>query len=267
MENLLCLRNAFGGWLEKMNVVPKSPLVRMKLAFGRLYSKMFSDGKAAGVAISFDDAHVDEWYCLKDLFGRYGARVTFFVSNFDLLPGESIEKLKMLRDDGHEIAFHGLRHLSAGKFVQEHSLDEYLETEIFPGIDAMNKAGFSPMAFSYPYGVRAPHIDAALLKYFRHVRGVACTDNKRRLTDIGQIYCGHEGRRFFAAGIDNVYGNSVEEIRAAMKKALEKGKTLLLFAHRTSSEPGDYCTPVARIESVLEYASGIGLKFYTIKDI
>ncbi len=239
----------------------------LESVFGRPRAGMFPRCRPAGISISFDDSYVDEWYCLKDLFAEYGATVTFFVSNFDLLPEKSIEKLKILRDDGHEIAFHGLRHLSAGKFIRENSLAGYLEAEILPGIDAMARRGFPPATFSYPYGVRAPYIDDALLKYFKHVRAVACTNSKKRLSGLKQIYCKNAGGLVFAAGIDNIYGNSLEEIRDALIKTMGKKKTILLYAHRPTSEPGDYCTPVPRLQAVLEYASECGLKFLRVRDL
>ncbi len=232
----------------------------------RLLTRLFL-GARPGVAISFDDAYVNEWYSLRGLFSRYGAKATFFVSNFDLLPEESIERLRILQDDGHEIAFHGLRHVSAGKFVSENSLDKYLESEIFPGIDTMKQSGFSPLTFSYPYGVRAPHIDEALLKYFKHIRGVACTQKSKKLSGLSQIYYKRKKGLVFAAGVDNVYGKSLEEIKDAMKMAVVREKTILLYAHKTSDEACDYCTPVSRMEALIEYASNAGLKFFRIKDL
>lgn len=242
-------------------------MTRVEKACGRLLARVMPVDKAPGVAISFDDAYVNEWHGLRDLLNKHAAKVTFFVSDFDLLPAESVEKLRILQSDGHEIAFHGLRHLSAGKFIAEHSLDKYLQTEIFPGIGAMMRCGFSPATFSYPYGVRSQQIDGALLKYFKHVRGVVCTNSKKRLADFRQIYYKHDKGLVFAAGIDNVYGNKVEEIRDAMKKAADGKKTLLLYAHRISDEAGDYCTPASRMEALLEYASKVGLTFYRMKDL
>ncbi len=221
----------------------------------------------AGISISFDDAFVDEWYFIKDLFGKYGAKVTFFVSNFDLLPDGAIEKLRRLQNEGHEIAFHGLRHLSAVKFVGENSIEEYLEKEIFPGICAMSGCGFPPATFSYPYGMRTSGIDSALLKYFKRVRGIFRADPKKRLADSKQIYSRCSKGVVFAAGIDNIYKNSLEDIRLAIKKAADTKKTLFLYAHKTSDEGGDYCTPVSRMESVMSSATEAGLKFRRIKDI
>lgn len=231
----------------------------------RLLPGIFGGGQP-GLAISFDDAYVNEWYSLRDLFLRYGTKVTFFVSHFDQLPRESIERLKILQEDGHEIAFHGLRHLSAGKFVAENSLEAYLATEIFPGILAMKQLGFSPVTFSYPYGVRTPHIDMALLKHFKHIRGVICTKAEKKLASSRHIYYKRSGL-VFAAGVDNVYGKKIEELQDAMKKAAARKKTLLLYAHKISDDACDYCTPASRMEALLEYASKTGLKFYRIKDL
>lgn len=245
----------------------REDIAALRRGFGPICRGIFRGRGEAGLSISFDDDYVDEWYSIRGLFAGYGARATFFVSKFDLLTEESIEKLRVLRDDGHEIAFHGLRHLSAGRFVAEHSLDKYLETEIFPGIDAMTGKGFSPETFSYPYGVRSPRIDAALLKYFRRVRGVVCANGERRPADFRQVYCRRGEGLVFAVGIDNIYRNSVEEIALAMKKAKDRNRTLLIFAHKTSDESCNYCTPASRIEAVLECASKAGLKFHRMKDL
>lgn len=220
-----------------------------------------------GLSISFDDAYVDEWYATRDLFNRYDARATFFVSNFDLLTNEQIEKLKILQKNGHEIAFHGLRHLGANKFVAENSLNKYIETEIFPGIDAMIRFGLQPETFSYPFGMRTPFIDRALLKHFKYVRGAAFTNGDKRLIDLNKIYLSRSKGLVFAAGIDNVYKNSLDEIHMALKKAKDENKILLLYGHKTTDDYCGYCTPISKIEAVLNVASEAGLKFYRIKDL
>jgi peptidoglycan/xylan/chitin deacetylase (PgdA/CDA1 family) len=225
-------------------------------------------GKAEGLALSFDDDYVDDWYSFRDLFNRYGAKVTFFVSNFNNLTKESIEKLKILKDDGHEIGFHGLNHLDAIKFMDENSIDKYLAAEILPGIDAMTVHGLTPLTFSYPFGQRAPHIDKALSKHFKYLRGVVCTNGKKRIYDFWQIYYYHDNDGLlFAAGIDNVYRNNIDEIHEALRKARKKKKTILLYGHRTTEEAGDYCISAASLEAILKYASQIGMTFYRITDL
>ena len=66
------------------------------------------------------------------------------------LTDDSIEKLRVLQNEGHEIGYHGLRHLNAVNFVKETSLDNYLVAEMIPGMNIMAEHGFVPTSFSYP---------------------------------------------------------------------------------------------------------------------
>ncbi|MDA8156619.1 MAG: polysaccharide deacetylase family protein [Actinomycetota bacterium] len=223
--------------------------------------------RAAGLSISFDDAYVDEWFSIRPVFDRYKVKATFFVSNFDLLTDDKIEKLKILRSDGHEIAFHGLRHLNANKFAAENSVSEYLAAEILPGIKTMVSRGFAPITFSYPYGCRSARLDWALLQYFSHVRGVANANNGKNLCDQKSIFYKSSSGLLFGAGIDNIYKTSIQAVQDALKKAAAQNSVLLLFAHRTSSEEGNYCTPAAKLDAIFKSVSEMDLKFYRIKDL
>jgi peptidoglycan/xylan/chitin deacetylase (PgdA/CDA1 family) len=125
-----------------------------------------SNCKEGGVVITFDDAYIDEWYSIRDLLNTYKAKVTFFVARFDRLNEDQIKKLKIFRNDGHEIAFHGLRHLNAVNFVKDNSVEKYLEVEILPGINIMKNKGFYPLSFSYPFVAHTSRIDNALFNLF-----------------------------------------------------------------------------------------------------
>lgn len=240
---------------------------RMGRALHAVYARITAEEKAGGIAITFDDAYVDEWYSMKHLFDTYKAKVTFFVSNFDLLSKEAVEKLKSLRDDGHEIGFHGLRHLNASKFVEDHSIEDYMALEILPGVAAMTGHGFSPLNFSYPYGAHTSHIDAALLKQFKHVRGTSFTNSKIRMPALRNIYCKYNYGVIYGAGIDNIYQNSIEEIRNGLRRAMENKEALIIYAHKPATGGGDYCVAPEKIEAVLKYASEIGARFYRIDDL
>ncbi len=176
------------------------------------------DSGSGGVAITFDDAFVGEWHSIKGLLKAYAAKATFFVSHFDQLTDDSIEKLRVLQNEGHEIGYHGLRHLNAVNFVKETSLDNYLVTEIIPGMNIMAEHGFVPTSFSYPYGAHTREIDEALLKCFKHIRGTAFTDKHKRMVNLDHIYYKkrHAGM-LYGAGVDNIY----RIVSKIYKKALE----------------------------------------------
>ena len=159
-----------------------------------------------GVAITFDDAHIDEWCSILDLLDRYDAKVTFFVTHWDKLDSEQIRKLKVLQNAGHEIACHGLRHKSVKDYDNSISgLHKYLDEEVIPAIKIMKDNGFTPLNFAYSRGERTLQSDLPLLQYFHYLRGIyydksedipysdylyyKCDSDKKVIGALSHSYC------------------------------------------------------------------------------
>ncbi len=136
-----------------------------------------------GLSLSFDDAHVDEWFDMREMLAYYGANVTFFVTRFDRLSDEQRAKLHQLADDGHSIEAHGLRHQNAPEYVEEHGLDAYMEEEALPSIQLLRDDGFDPVAFAYPFGSRTGELDDALLEHVALLRSVSFSIESPVVTD------------------------------------------------------------------------------------
>ena len=112
-------------------------------------------GSHAGVALTFDDKTIDQWFELRDLLQQNNTHVTFFVTLWgNDLDQDAIEKLRTLQEDGHEIAFHGYNHVNADAYLENHSIQQYLDYEIIPGIEVMNNAGFLSSGFCLSLWVR-----------------------------------------------------------------------------------------------------------------
>ncbi|HEU5057814.1 MAG TPA: polysaccharide deacetylase family protein, partial [Kofleriaceae bacterium] len=126
----------------------------------------------AGLALSIDDSDVDAWFSARDLLRRYGAKVSFYVTRFDRLSEARRAALHALAGDGHTVEAHGLRHLVAPDYVEEHGLAAYLRDEALPSIDLLRADGFDPISFAYPYGNRTSELDEALLEHVQTVRAV-----------------------------------------------------------------------------------------------
>jgi peptidoglycan/xylan/chitin deacetylase (PgdA/CDA1 family) len=137
----------------------------------------------AGLALTFDDAHVDAWFDLRELFAAHGARVTFFVTRFDRLSDERRAKLHQLAADGHSIEAHGLRHRIAPDYVEENGLRAYMDDEALPSIELLRDDGFDPVAFAYPTGARTGEIDRALLRHVQLLRAVTFAIESPLITD------------------------------------------------------------------------------------
>lgn len=128
-----------------------------------------------GVAITFDDSTIDAWYDVRDRFAARDARATFFVTRIDQLSDARLEMLRELAAAGHGIESHGLNHLNAPDYVEEHGLQAYLDDEVLPSLAAMRERGFEPTSFAYPYGHRTDELDRALLEHVQLLRSISWT--------------------------------------------------------------------------------------------
>ena len=178
----------------------------------------------AGIALTFDDNTVDQWYAIRDILKQNNAHVTFFVSNFNTLDQAQIDKLKVLQADGHEIAFHGYNHEDVVSYLQSHTLSEYINNEIIQGINLMKSNGFNPVDFAFPFGSDDPAATEAMKPYFLHMR-----DTYYDWDDT--IYYEYGSNTPYIAGIgidDNTYGNSMTDIYYGIDKAKADKKLSLI---------------------------------------
>ena len=126
--------------------------------------------------LSFDDVeNLESWQEHIGLIESHGAVATFYIDRPASLASEQLDWLGVIQDMGHEVGFHGTNHVNAVQAVyfDDMSLDEYVDTEILPGLDILAEAGLAVSSFAYPYGHHSEEIDNALLPYFHSLRGVA----------------------------------------------------------------------------------------------
>jgi peptidoglycan-N-acetylglucosamine deacetylase len=198
------------------------------------------------------------------LLQQYNAHVTFFVSNFGSLDQDQIDKLRTLKADGNEIAFHGLYHTDAVTYLQTHTVQQYLDYEIIPGINIMNAAGFEPVDFSYPDGSDVPAVTQVLHSYFGHIR-----DTTYRWDDT--IYYTYGSNQTLIAGIgmdEQPYGSSINDYYKGISRAKDQDKVLILYGHKFLRTPnGEYQTSYDRLDKILKYASDNNVKFYTVQEL
>lgn len=128
-----------------------------------------------GLAYSFDDSYIESWVSGRDLFTKYGARLTFFVAYWDQLHATDKQALHDLEHDGHDIEAHSVKHARGPVYVEHNGLDAYMSDEIEPSIDLPRADGFEVSAFAYPYGSRTGETDRAILGHVDILRSVAYT--------------------------------------------------------------------------------------------
>jgi peptidoglycan-N-acetylglucosamine deacetylase len=233
-----------------------------------------------GVAISFDDYFIEEWRQLGPMFAKHGAKVTFFATIPDALPDREVRILSEFEAGGHEIGFHGTIHGNAQQLLQQGGVNNYLNTEIKPGLNFLKKAGFTPISYAHPGGNRTDRTDSILLKQgFTILRDVAKNERSLlnvKLYHISPKYMPHIFYRFDgdktvdALLIDTDVNISKAEIKEALLRAKQTGTTLMLFGHKPLlAEPkaGEYGFRVSFLKYIVEQADSLGLRFYTMSEL
>jgi hypothetical protein len=126
----------------------------------------------AGVAITFDDRDIDNWFAMRDLFARYDAHATFFVTQYDDWTDEGRDKLHLLFDEGHSIEAHGLHHYFICSYVEMYGLDSYVKDEVLPSIELLKADGFTPAAYAFPGGSMGNEVVDRVAPYIPISRGI-----------------------------------------------------------------------------------------------
>jgi PKD repeat protein len=255
--------NAAGTYSVKLTVT-NSAGTNTALKTGYITVTGTSPGSHSGIALTFDDAYVDDWYAIRDILNNNNVHATFFVAEFENLDQDKINKLKTLQADGNEIAFHGMYHTDAVEYLANHTIQQYLDYEIIPGINIMKNAGFNPVDFAYPYGHDDPSATLAMEGYFKHIRGTYYAWD-----DTVEYQYGSNQPFIYGIGIDDItYGFTINDIYNGISKAKTENKILILYGHDpVVSNPGMYQTSHDQLEKIIAKGKENNMTFYRISDI
>lgn len=239
-----------------------------------------NDVRKAGIAISFDDHFIKDWYALRPMFKKYNAKVTFFITCSDSLNSEEITLLKQLESEGHEIGFHGTIHGRATDLIAAHGPQGYIDTELAPGLGYLAAAGFKPTSYAHPGGNHNARVDSVLLSNgFKILRDVAIS--RRKYSGIPLYimaprimpwiyYSFNKNPIVDALLIDTDSELTMPEMKEAIATAKSNGTALMIFGHQPlKHEPvnGAYGFDIQFLENILREASQQGLKYYTMSEL
>lgn len=136
------------------------------------YAELLAGPTGPGIALSFDDAGITSWYQGRDMFKRYGARATFFVTRYATWNEEWRQLLRDLASDGHSVEPHGRYHYDSPKYVEDHGVRAFLDDEVLPSLESLRADGYTPTTYAYPFGARTPETDEAILRYLPRLRSL-----------------------------------------------------------------------------------------------
>lgn len=217
-----------------------------------------------GLVLTFDDYSIQNWHKLIPILEKYNAKATFFICypyTFDSIERQMILDLKAA---GNEIGSHGYYHYNCVNYTDTSTVDSYITNEILPSINWFDTVLNIPLrSFAYPYGARSAKIDVELLKYFKIIRGTnySITSSANKITNLSH------SRIVSGVGIDDSYNYSLSSIKNNLSKCMSDSVIQVFYSHRpVDSVVGNYQISYTTLDSILSYASQIGLSFYTISD-
>ncbi len=233
-------------------------------------NEIVPDLSNGGIVINFDDSHVSQWAWADSQLKDYKWKATFCISDFGSLTEEEIQQLHVLNNNGHEIAGHGLHHLSALDYFSTGRSSEYLNEEIIPMVDLMENEGFSVKSFSYPFGLRNEETDSCLLNYFDILRGVGWGGNM----EISAHNCFFENSPIVhALGIDTHYpyfqGQNYDQyILDLLTYARDNNKIIIVYGHKVvENVTEDYEICISTLASICSFIEENDMDFYTLSEL
>lgn len=217
-----------------------------------------------GALLLCDDAHIDNWYTFRDSFLKYDASVTFFISHFHELDSGRLAKLKILRGDGHEIAYHTLTHPWLDSSYTGKKLREFLKTEIDSGIALMREAGFEVKSFAFPGGYFTEEAADSVRQRFKAIRTFnygfwEYWERRRNYT----LSFSDSSSHFVPYGIDHNSGFFSEEGWQLMLDDLKQGIPVGLLFHKIDAE-WEYGTDAEDLMRVIRDIHKAEIPFLTV---
>lgn len=219
----------------------------------------------SGVIISFDDDFIDEWFEVNTILHPYNWKATFFVTKFNQLSATKIQKLKDLKNEGHEIGAHGLNHINATTFISANGSREYLSQEITPMLNLMNNIDLFPTAFAYPFGARNATTDALLLNEFQIIRG---TTYGNSIPNSQNCYY-NNNRLVLGLGLDTNYAHfSIPYFLSLLEYAKNNHKIVIFYAHKpVPNSHNNYETEYQTLIEICNYVKNNNMKFYKMSEL
>ncbi len=230
-----------------------------------LYSK---DSNHRGIVFMIDDADVEDFYKKShyQYINNTGIKMTYFISLYSHLKCKKKRIIKQFQMDGHEIAFHGTHHINAVNYLKNHSIEDYLNYEIRPGLEAMKKEGLIISDFSYPYGAHTTKLDSILFhNYFYFIKlGSTSFHYYDRYLNKQIIHPFPLDRRYWKK-----YHLSIHDAIKLIDSAYKYNKIIMFYGHGLSDKIvlkkdkiwfSDFVT-------IFNYAKSKGFSFYRLEDL
>jgi peptidoglycan/xylan/chitin deacetylase (PgdA/CDA1 family) len=216
-----------------------------------------------GIVLTFDDDRVDNWYTYLPLLDSSGVRATFYICKYNRFTPEQKIKLAAIKNRGHEIAFHSTNHYNMEDYVykQKHTIDELMRCEVEAGLGLMNRDGYYPTTFAYPYGAHNGLLDKLLKRYFKSVRALNGTQDFSK-----SIVPTHKNDVLYGLGIDKSSKRSDGDIINLLQSA-KNNKSCAVFVAHDINTANRFSVSLERLKKIIAFVKANNLKYYTAAEI
>lgn len=235
---------------------------------GLLFSKCNKDidGKLpeGQVALTFDDYNVDNWYQYLPLLDSLGIHATFYICRYHTLTTQQKEKLRIIAQHGHEIAYHTTNHPDLARMLQREGMPAVINEEIKKDLHMMRQDGFQIKNFAYPFGSSNMQLDGAIKRYFQTVRKV-CNAGNWLKSLVKQS--GNDKKILYGAGIDDNSALNINGILFLLDNAYSHHDCVVLTAHEINTHNTAFSVSLIRLHMIIGEARKRNLKFVRVDEI
>ena len=228
-------------------------------------AKFEKEGKIqlAGIAITFDDDRVDNWFQYLSFLDSANVKATFYICKYNRFTADQKQKLAIIQSHGHEIAFHSTNHHNMLDYVYKykHTVDELMKNEVADGLTQMNRDGFYPTTFAYPYGAHNAIYDKMLMRYFKSVRALNGTNDFTK-----SLAPTEKNELLYGLGIDKSSKRTDETVMQVIRSAAENNNCAVFVAHDINTDKKLSVTK-ERLQKIFNLVNQLGLKYYTVSEI
>lgn len=215
------------------------------------------------IALTFDDASVENWHHYLPLLDSLNIKATFYVSHYHTLNKQQKAWLKEIEARGHEIAYHTANHLDMSKEAAKAGMASLEEREVKSDLTLMRADGYVITDFAYPFGSHTSQLDNCLLRSFKSVRALSNKQNYKKslVKETG------DRKVLYGANVDNNSRLTEDGIRSLMNDASDYHTCLVLVAHQINKPEIKLQISRERLMFFSKIAAEKGLKFITVNEI
>jgi peptidoglycan-N-acetylglucosamine deacetylase len=217
-----------------------------------------------GVALTFDDAYLDQWVELLPMFQKYGVQATFFICTACSDNPLDTTKVIQIYEAGNEIGSHSLHHDYIRQYIRTHSLSDYYKFEIAPTLHYFDSLNIPVTSFAYPYGDHTRESDKFLSDYFQKIRGICSLQP----SENGAFILHKNKKLVFGSYIDRPTPYHLQDFKRAILLAKEHRAVLVLIGHKPDLiSTDDWTFLPSLLDSICNFTVQQKMKFYRMQDL